>query len=87
MNKVPKLDPDKTLFFLCDVQTRFSEQPVLASYPAQRAPGSAIYAFDELVLTCQKMLKIAKVTLIPINRRRSFLLGTRNTRHRDRAEP
>ncbi|KAF8138122.1 Isochorismatase-like protein [Boletus edulis] len=46
-----KLDPAHTHFFLCDVQTRFS---------------SVVYGFDEVVLTCNKMLKLAKVLGIPV---------------------
>ncbi|KAF8556246.1 Isochorismatase hydrolase [Imleria badia] len=45
------LDPSHTVFFLCDVQTRFR---------------SAIYGFDELVATCNKMIKVAKVLDIPV---------------------
>ncbi|KAN0097791.1 Isochorismatase-like protein [Tylopilus felleus] len=45
------LDPLKTIFFICDVQTKFK---------------TAIYGFDELVLTCNKMLKLAKVLGIPV---------------------
>ncbi|KAG1773842.1 Isochorismatase-like protein [Suillus occidentalis] len=45
MPTVAKLVPEETVFFLCDVQTRFK---------------NAIFGFDELVLTINKMLKIAK---------------------------
>jgi len=45
------LDPAHALFLLCDVQTRFS---------------SVVYGFDEVVLTCNKMLKLAKVLGIPV---------------------
>ncbi|KAF9246889.1 Isochorismatase-like protein [Melanogaster broomeanus] len=41
-----ELVPEQTAFFLCDMQTRFK---------------TAIYGFDELVLTINKMLKVAKV--------------------------
>ncbi|KAH0839604.1 Isochorismatase-like protein [Lanmaoa asiatica] len=44
------LDPEHTVFFLCDMQTRFK---------------TAIHGFDELVLTCNKMLKVAKVMAAP----------------------
>ncbi|KAG1756105.1 Isochorismatase-like protein [Suillus lakei] len=51
MPAIAKLVPEETVFFLCDVQTRFK---------------SAIFGFDELVLTINKMLKIAKVLEIPV---------------------
>ncbi|KAH7888076.1 Isochorismatase-like protein [Phlebopus sp. FC_14] len=46
MNQIAKLVPEHTVFFLCDMQTRFQ---------------TAIYGFDELVLTTNKMLKVAKI--------------------------
>ncbi|KAG0696722.1 Isochorismatase-like protein [Suillus ampliporus] len=51
MPVVAKLVPEETVFFLCDVQTRFK---------------NVIFGFDELVLTVNKMLKIAKVLEIPV---------------------
>jgi hypothetical protein len=60
----PPLDRTKTLFFLCDVQERFSEHILLAFYWREAsicASGNAIHGFDEVVSTANKMLKIAKV--------------------------
>ncbi|EGO01561.1 hypothetical protein SERLA73DRAFT_176917 [Serpula lacrymans var. lacrymans S7.3] len=51
MQQVAKLVPQETVFFLCDVQTRFRE---------------AIYGFDALILTANKMLKVAKNMDIPV---------------------
>ncbi|KAF9224337.1 Isochorismatase hydrolase [Gyrodon lividus] len=51
MYQVATLVPEQTLFFLCDMQTRFK---------------TAIDGFDELVLTINKMLKVAKVLGIPV---------------------
>ncbi|KAG1756096.1 Isochorismatase-like protein [Suillus lakei] len=51
MPAVAKLVPEETIFFLCDVQTRFK---------------NLIFGIDELVLTINKMLKIAKVLGIPV---------------------
>ncbi|KAI6151740.1 Isochorismatase-like protein [Pisolithus tinctorius] len=51
MPQIARLDPAKTAFFLCDLQTRFKQ---------------AIYGFDELVLTANKMLKVAKLLNIPV---------------------
>ncbi|KAI5982281.1 Isochorismatase-like protein [Pisolithus marmoratus] len=51
MPPIVKLDPARTAFFLCDMQTRFKP---------------AIYGFDEIVLTVNKMLKIAKLLNIPV---------------------
>ncbi|KAG2741688.1 Isochorismatase hydrolase [Suillus brevipes Sb2] len=51
MPAVSKLVPEETMFFLCDVQTRFK---------------NLIFGIDELVLTINKMFKIAKVLEIPV---------------------
>lgn len=51
MSKIARLDPAETVFFLCDLQTRFKP---------------AIYGFDEIVLTANKMLKVAKLLHIPV---------------------
>ncbi|KAG1792479.1 Isochorismatase-like protein [Suillus plorans] len=51
MPAVSKLVPEETVFFLCDVQTRFK---------------NLIFGIDELVLTINKMLKVAKVLNIPV---------------------
>ncbi|KAG2148059.1 Isochorismatase-like protein [Suillus clintonianus] len=51
MPAVAKLVPEETVFFLCDVQTRFK---------------NVIFGIDELVLTINKMLKVAKVLEIPV---------------------
>ncbi|KIK99712.1 hypothetical protein PAXRUDRAFT_822482 [Paxillus rubicundulus Ve08.2h10] len=51
MFQLAKLVPDKTVFFLCDMQIRFK---------------TAIYGFDEVVLTINKMLRVAKVLDIPV---------------------
>ncbi|KAH9950090.1 Isochorismatase hydrolase [Amylocystis lapponica] len=48
---VVRVVPGQTVFFLCDIQTRFKP---------------AIYAFDEVVATACKMLKLAKVLGIPV---------------------
>ncbi|KAF9481990.1 Isochorismatase hydrolase [Pholiota conissans] len=47
----PKLDPASTLFFLCDVQTKF--QP-------------AIYGYEHVVSTSRKMIRLAKLLNIPV---------------------
>ncbi|KAG9317148.1 Isochorismatase-like protein [Chiua virens] len=51
MTKVPKLDPEHTVIFLCDIQGRL---------------GHAIYGFDELVLVTNKVIKMAKILGIPV---------------------
>ncbi|KIK42989.1 hypothetical protein CY34DRAFT_82600 [Suillus luteus UH-Slu-Lm8-n1] len=51
MPVISKLVPEETMFFLCDVQTRFK---------------NLIFGIDELVLTINKMLKVAKVLEIPV---------------------
>ncbi|KAG2362028.1 Isochorismatase-like protein [Suillus spraguei] len=51
MPAVSKLVPEETVFFLCDVQTRFRD---------------LIFDIDELILTINKMLKIAKALEIPV---------------------
>lgn len=48
---VAKLIPTRSIFFLCDVQTRFRP---------------AIYGFNEVVDTANKMLKVAKLLHIPV---------------------
>ncbi|KII95963.1 hypothetical protein PLICRDRAFT_34920 [Plicaturopsis crispa FD-325 SS-3] len=48
---VAKLVPEQTIFLLCDVQTRFRP---------------AIYGFEELLLTINKVLKIAKILEVPV---------------------
>jgi len=48
---VPKLDPATTLFFLCDIQTKFR---------------SAIYGYEHVVTTANKLVKVAKVLNIPV---------------------
>ena len=63
MRQIARLVPERTVFFLCDVQERSSELDssfVIMSHPC---PGSTIYGFDELVLTINKILKVAKVSL------------------------
>ncbi|OJA07684.1 hypothetical protein AZE42_01878 [Rhizopogon vesiculosus] len=51
MPAVAKLVPEQTVLFLCDVQTRFKNH---------------IFGFDEVVLTINKMLKVAKALEIPV---------------------
>ncbi|KAH7916713.1 Isochorismatase-like protein [Hygrophoropsis aurantiaca] len=51
MAPIAKLHPKHTIFFLCDIQTRFK---------------TAIYGYDELILAANKMIKIAKVMDIPV---------------------
>ncbi|KAI0786457.1 Isochorismatase-like protein [Abortiporus biennis] len=48
---VVKLIPGRTVFFVCDIQTRFR---------------SAIHGFEEMVATSNKMLKVAKVLDVPV---------------------
>ncbi|TFK43313.1 Isochorismatase-like protein [Crucibulum laeve] len=43
---IPKLDPRRTLFFLCDIQTKFRP---------------AIYGYDQVIATANKMIKLAKI--------------------------
>ncbi|KAF8974717.1 Isochorismatase-like protein [Flammula alnicola] len=47
----PKLDPASTVFFLCDVQTKFRP---------------AIYGYEHVVATSNKMVKLAKLLNIPV---------------------
>ena len=65
MRQIARLVPERTVFFLCDVQERSSELEssflVIMSHPC---PGLTIYGFDELVLTINKILKVAKVSLL-----------------------
>ncbi|KAF5363322.1 hypothetical protein D9756_000582 [Leucocoprinus leucothites] len=42
----PLLNPRTTLFFLCDIQTRFSK---------------AIHAYDQVIVTANKLVKLAKL--------------------------
>ncbi|KAJ3483722.1 hypothetical protein NLI96_g6126 [Meripilus lineatus] len=51
MPAVAKLVPERTIFFVCDIQSRFRP---------------AIYGFEEVVLTASRMLKVAKVLEIPV---------------------
>ena len=58
------LDAHSTLFFLCDIQTKFSELPLCTSaLPPERGatPEPAIYGYSHVVATANKMLKMAKV--------------------------
>lgn len=48
---VAKLAPESTIFFVCDIQSRFRP---------------AIYGFEEVVLTASRMLRVAKVLEIPV---------------------
>jgi len=48
---VAKLVPEETVFFLCDVQTRFR---------------SLIHGYEDVVATSNKMLKVAKVLNVPV---------------------
>ncbi|EAU84933.2 isochorismatase domain-containing protein [Coprinopsis cinerea okayama7 len=45
------LDPATTIFFLCDIQTKFR---------------SAIYGYDQVVATANKLIKVAKVLNIEV---------------------
>ncbi|KAL4075686.1 Isochorismatase-like protein [Scleroderma yunnanense] len=51
MPRIARLVPGRTVFLLCDVQERFR---------------SAIYGYDEIVLTINKILKVAKLLNIPV---------------------
>ncbi|KAH8105498.1 Isochorismatase-like protein [Cristinia sonorae] len=51
MSLVKKLEAASTVFFLCDLQTRFR---------------SAIFAFDDVVATANKMLKVANILGVPV---------------------
>ncbi|TCD70464.1 hypothetical protein EIP91_003225 [Steccherinum ochraceum] len=51
MTAVGKLDPSSTIFFVCDIQTRFRH---------------AIHAFEDVVATANKMVKVAKILGIPV---------------------
>ncbi|KAI0662925.1 Isochorismatase hydrolase [Cubamyces menziesii] len=51
MASVIRLIPGRTVFFVCDIQTRF--RPL-------------IYGFDHVVATSRKMLKLAKVLEVPV---------------------
>lgn len=64
MPHVAKLVPGKTVFFLCDVQTCFKNH---------------VFGFDEVVLTINKMLKIAKVLEIPVVVTEQYPKGLGNT--------
>jgi len=48
---VVKVIPGQTVLFVCDIQTRFKP---------------AIYAFDDVVATASKMLKLAKILDVPV---------------------
>ncbi|EIM88303.1 Isochorismatase hydrolase [Stereum hirsutum FP-91666 SS1] len=48
---VVKIIPGRTVFFVCDLQTKFR---------------TAIHAFEEVILTSQKMLKLATILEIPV---------------------
>jgi hypothetical protein len=64
-NALKMLGHGKTMFFLCDMQTRFREDESPSDF--RETPisflttGSAIYGFDHVANTASKMLKIAKV--------------------------
>jgi hypothetical protein len=68
MPYVSKLVPEETVFFLCDVQTRFSTLRSASTVNRGNwlSPENHIFGFDEVVLTVNKMLKIAKVTTTTI---------------------
>ncbi|EIW82471.1 Isochorismatase hydrolase [Coniophora puteana RWD-64-598 SS2] len=51
MSNLVRLIPSQTIFFLCDIQSRFKD---------------AIHAFPEVVAISNKMLKFAKVFGIPV---------------------
>lgn len=57
------MHPSSTIFFLCDVQTKFSQfnsHLNNSSWPLLLA-GPAIHGFEHIVSTANKMLKLAKV--------------------------
>ena len=61
---VPTLVPANTLFFLCDIQTKFRAlAPPSSSSPFSSAPETAIHGYDHVVATANKLIKLAKVRL------------------------
>ncbi|KAI0079736.1 Isochorismatase hydrolase [Panus rudis PR-1116 ss-1] len=48
---IVKLIPGHTIMFLCDIQSRFR---------------TAIHGFDEMVMTVNKLLKVAKILEVPV---------------------
>lgn len=67
---VVKLVPEETIFFLCDVQTRFSTLLILQEYDWRlnwRPVEDVIHGYDHVVAISNKMFKIAKVSTICLN--------------------
>ncbi|KAJ3503864.1 hypothetical protein NLJ89_g8239 [Agrocybe chaxingu] len=63
----PKLVPRSTLFFLCDVQTKFSKiQYFYDFWLFMPSPGPAIYGYEHVVATSNKMIKLAKLLGIEV---------------------
>jgi len=64
--------PNRTVLLVCDIQVKFSEFFSSTERPesslTMSSTGDAIYGFEEVVATANKMLKIAKV----LARRTSF---------------
>jgi len=58
--------PNKTVLLVCDIQVKFSEVFFSTESPesllTMNSTGDAIYGFEEVVATANKMLKIAKVS-------------------------
>jgi hypothetical protein len=62
---MPALDASSTLFFLCDIQTKFSKLLQRSSAPSPERGATAepaIYGYEHVVATANKMLKLAKVS-------------------------
>ena len=64
MSRFARLVPNQTVFFLCDIQSRFKD---------------AIHGFSDVVATSNKMLKIAKVFDIPVIVTEHYTKGLGNT--------
>ena len=72
MPNIAKLVPQETVFFLCDLQTRFSASctPTWTHWDLiilimLWSAGSLIHGYEDVVITTNKMLQVAKASSCP----------------------
>jgi hypothetical protein len=93
---VVKIIPERSVFLLCDLQTRFSmsfgldnsRREICSRWVQQLGP--AVHHFDKIVMTVNKMVQIAKVCLgadlLSNMYSYNYVIGSGCTPHRHRAE-